>query len=343
MFVKLKHVRSFHRKGRRYWYHRITKERLPDEVNARVQRVLAINAGLEKDSGSRPLTGTFAAVIAHYKDSAEYSQKRPQTLRSYNNYLDKLQIGFHDVPLQTVDRAWLYELRNSFKETPRTANGYIQMMSILIEHARNYMPEAWPRHGANPAHKFKKLKTGHYVAWPDEWINTFRLDAPERMRWSFELAYYTGQRNGDVLQMQWHHIKGNRIEVAQEKTEERLQIPIHPNLQKVLEEIPRTLQNGITPMNIIYTERGNAYTQDGWRTLWDRSKKKIGLPKELVFHGLRRNATARLAAAGCSNSQIKAITGHKTDKMVDEYSKEARRKLMADDAMGKLLALHPGN
>ena len=70
MFVKLKHVRSFHRKGRRYWYHRITKERLPDEVNARVQRVLAINAALEKDSGSRPLTGTFAAVIAHYNDSA---------------------------------------------------------------------------------------------------------------------------------------------------------------------------------------------------------------------------------------------------------------------------------
>jgi len=50
-------------------------------------------------------------------------------------------------------------------------------------------------------------------------------------------------------------------------------------------------------------------------------------------HGLRKAAARRLAEAGCSNQQIKAITGHKTDKEVARYTAAADQIRLAEQAM----------
>ncbi|MDD2324800.1 MAG: hypothetical protein PHW63_02140 [Alphaproteobacteria bacterium] len=71
--------------------------------------------------------------------------------------------------------------------------------------------------------------------------------------------------------------------------------------------------------------------------------------KALVFHGLRKTATGNLAEAGCTSEQIKAITGHKTDRMVSHYVAGAKQKEPAKAAMAKLdnvqglRLLHPFN
>ena len=78
------------------------------------------------------------------------------------------------------------------------------------------------------------------------------------MVWAIELALYTGQRRIDVLEMQWGHIKDGLISVAQQKTGERLLLPIHPDLAAVLDAIPRV---GTT---IIHRKDGRAYTGTGF-------------------------------------------------------------------------------
>ena len=45
---------------------------------------------------------------------------------------------------------------------------------------------------------------------------------------------------------------------------------------------------------------------------WDRSKKWTN-------HSLRATAASRLLESGCSNSVIKATTGHKSDRGLDQY------------------------
>ena len=59
------------------------------------------------------------------------------------------------------------------------------------------------------------------------------------MVWAMEIAVHTGQRRADVLGMQWRHIEDGLISVAQQKTGERLLIPIHADLAVVLDAIPR--------------------------------------------------------------------------------------------------------
>lgn len=70
-----------------------------------------------------------------------------------------------------------------------------------------------------------------------------------------------------------------------------------------------------------------------------RAQVKAGL-QGLVFHGLRKTATGNLAEAGCTSEQIKAITGHKTDRMVSHYVAGAKQKERAKAAMKKLEAIN---
>jgi hypothetical protein len=49
----------------------------------------------------------------------------------------------------------------------------------------------------------------------------------------------------------------------------------------------------------------------------------------------------RLAEAGATNAQIKAITGHKTDREVSRYTKAAAQKKLAGSAM-LLIESEPG-
>ena len=69
--IRLRHVNRYRVKGRIYWYHRLTRERLPDEPNARAKRVLEINATMDcwRDD---TIPGSLGDLIARYKASPEF-------------------------------------------------------------------------------------------------------------------------------------------------------------------------------------------------------------------------------------------------------------------------------
>jgi integrase len=54
-------------------------------------------------------------------------------------------------------------------------------------------------------------------------------------------------------------------------------------------------------------------------------------------HGLRKAATTRLANAGCSSDQIKAVTGHRSLAEVGHYTRAADQRRLARQALDKQL------
>ncbi len=77
------------------------------------------------------------------------------------------------------------------------------------------------------------------------------------------------------------------------------------------------------------------YKADYFKRQFKSAIRKTGLPDDLVFHGLRKTATIMLAESGCTTEQIKAITGHRTDKMAAYYSQQANQKTLARAAIKK--------
>ena len=142
------------------------------------------------------------------------------------------------------------------------------------------------------------------------------------MVWAMELALYTGQRRGDVLAMQWRHVEDGMISLAQQKTGARQLIPVHAALAEVLDKIPRK------GTDIVHREDGSAYTGNGFQSVFQREKRRLGLGG-VQFHGLRHTAARLLAEAGATDREIMSIHGHRTAAiltyMVAKSLKEVER------------------
>lgn len=323
--IRLKHIKRY-RVGRKvYWYHRVTRERLPDDETERAQRVLHINRSLDgwRDDA---IPGSVADVIARYRASPEFKRLAESTRKRYLDFLDRLAETVPDTRIADIDVAWLYEARDSLAHMPSTADKMLAILSILL----SFSVKRGLRQD-NPARHVERLGGGKsFEPWPEAAIERFRAGANRRAVWAVELAIYTGQRQSDVLAMQWRHIKDGLIWVVQQKTGEPLAIPIHPALAEVLEEIPRV------GTNIVHREDGRAYTRDGFRSIFQRDMKRLDLAG-LQFHGLRHTAGRMLAEAGCTDREIMAITGHKTAAMVTRYTRRADQERLARGAITKLV------
>ncbi len=322
--VALRHVKRYCVAGKVYWYHRETGERLSEDADDRAARVLHINATLDGWRGAA-VPGSIGELIGRYKASPDFTRLAPSTRRGYGTYLGLLERCFADDPVSGIDRAWLYKVRDSMADAPRAADLLLSILSILLGFA---VDRGW--RADNPAVRIRKLRGGKsYEPWPEAAIARFRAGADKRMVWAMELALYTGQRQSDVLAMQWHHIEDGLISVAQQKTGERLAIPIHRDLASVLDAIPRG------HLSIVHTARGAPYTPSGFRASFRKTLARLGLAG-LQFHGLRHTAGQLLAEAGATDRELMAILGHRTAAMVTRYTRKADQERLARSAIVKL-------
>jgi integrase len=146
-----------------------------------------------------------------------------------------------------------------------------------------------------------------------------------RARLALELLNGTGQRKGDVVRMGWQHVKGDEIAVRQEKTDEPLWLPLPPELIAALASVPRT------NLTFLMTDRGAPFTAAGFGNWFRDQCDAAGLP-HWSAHGLRKAKATRLANAGCSTEQMKAVTGHRSSSGLAPYIRGRDQRRLARQA-----------
>jgi integrase len=200
-------------------------------------------------------------------------------------------------------------------DKPEAANHLLKTLRIMLAYAVTQGMLA-----NNPAAGIKKYRSqgeGHH-SWSESEIARFEQRHPigSKARLALSLGLYTAQRKGDVLRMGWQHVSGDSIAVRQEKTDTALKIPMHPQLVAALASVPRG------NLTFLVTEHGAPFTSNGFGNWWRDRCNEAGLP-HCSFHGLRKAAATRLANAGCSVDQVKAITGHRSLAEVARYTRAA--------------------
>jgi integrase len=143
------------------------------------------------------------------------------------------------------------------------------------------------------------------------------------------LLLYTGQRRGDVVLMGRQHVTGDSIRVVQGKTGARLLIPTHAKLREAIDATPKD------NLTFLMTEYGKPFSAPGFGNAFREWCDAAGL-YGLSAHGLRKAAARRLAEAGCTASQIAAVTGHKTLSEVARYTAAADQVRLARDALDRI-------
>lgn len=264
---------------------------------------------------------TLAALIDSYVRSDRYRRLAPRTGRDYDQHLAFLRDKLGDVAVKDIARPVVIRLRDS-DSRPHRGNYCTAVFRVVLEHAVDL---GWI--ASNPAKGVgaRRYEKQERQPWPADLIAAYRAKATGKAALAFELLLGTGQRVGDVLAMRWSDVQDGGVWVKQSKTATKLWIPLTPALRAALVAAPRA---GLT---ILTNHRGGPWSYRSASQAIRQVREQIGA-EAYDIHALRYTAASEIAAAGGSDDEIEAITGHKARAMVVKYAGAARQKQRATQA-----------
>jgi integrase len=184
-----------------------------------------------------------------------------------------------------------------------------------------------------------------FVTWEE--YAALKAAMPERLRLLFVLAFHSGCRRGELLQLEWSQVdfkeKEIRLRRRQTKSKYPRTLPFYGDMEaeilahfKVRGEGARVFEE--SDQRALKRRRAN-HRHDTFfgkfRLSWNTACEAAGL-KGLLFHDLRRTAVRHMIQAGIDWHVVKAITGHKTDSILERYDivdpkriRQAREKMQA--------------
>jgi integrase len=322
---------------RRPGYKRVALPGLPwsPEFMAAYEAATAGESTARVEVGSdRTKPGSFSALVVAYYRSADFARLAESTKNTYRGIIERLRAGYGDKPIAKLERHHVAAMIDSRAKTPAAANNALRILRMLMGFALDRSMIT-----SDPTWQVKKVrnKTEGHRTWTEEDIAAFeaawRIGTKQRL--ALALLLYTAQRRSDVVLMGPQHVRGGRLQFRQRKTGTEINIPIHPELARIVAATP------CGNLTFLVTEYGKPRTPAGFTTWFVECARKAGLPPESTPHGLRKAASRRLAEALRSGHEIMAVTGHKSLKEVTRYTEAASQARLADTAIAALSRFDP--
>ncbi len=178
-----------------------------------------------------------------------------------------------------------------------------------------------------------KAPKGGFHPWTEAEIAQYRAHHPigSKARLALEIFLWTAQRRGDASTFGRKHLADGKIAYTQAKTGKTLWLPAAPQLLEAIAATPVT-GTGV----FLVTDYGKPYSRDGLGNKMRQWCDEAGLP-HCTAHGLRKAAARRVAEAGGTNAQIKAVGGWSNDKEVTTYTASADQARLAESAMAPVI------
>jgi integrase len=333
--LKLRYVNEYvdHTGKKRRYFRKGGKQLgpLPGEIGSE-EFMTAYAAYLAAKPAAAKLTvheDSLAKLIIDFYGSRLFTDRKPSTRQLYRYALDPVsrEHGHRSATLMTAENA--EKIINKIGESrPGMGNLTLSVMRRVMKLAIKLK-----RRKDNPFLAIEAFKVGEHHTWTDAELDQFEAKwrPGTRQRLAYALLLHTGQRVGDVAKMKRADISDGMIHVVQEKTGAKVWIPIAPELQRAMKAYKA---NGL---NLIGDPHGRPIKRATLSALMRAAIKGAGLPPRCVSHGLRKAAMRRLAEHDATDKQIAAVSGHKTLKEVERYTKAADQKKLARAGMSKLV------
>jgi len=303
----------------------------------RTRQILSVNDRLARMKGRRTditVTEWLDKYMAIQEERLRHNELRPNSFKQKNKpvRLFREHCGLqHLKDITTLDIA---EITDAIK-----AEGHNRMAQVvrlvLIDVFKEAQHSGHVPPGYNPAQATKqpRNKVTRQRLSLDEWkkIYTSAEQQEPYLQCGMLLALITGQRLGDICNMQFKDIWDDMLHVEQEKTGSRLAIPLDLKcdvLGLTLRDVISKCRDAVISKYLVHfrhtsaqAARGDKVSTSSLTTTFRKARDKSGLNWDKgtapTFHE-QRSLSERLYREQGVDTQ--KLLGHKTQKMTDRYN-----------------------
>lgn len=339
MITKIRGIKQTTVKGRRYYYHRATKQRIQARPNT--PAFLIEIAELDKAAGAQPRraivrrrplgVGTWGALVEAYRASAKYTLLGERTKSDYEKVLAYLA-ELNDFALTQFDAEACEKIRDKALQDKkrRFANYVVHMLSLVLGFGRT-RPKEFGHFENGAASLGKFAATGEANRpWTEDECRVVIEEATGSLKVGIALAMFASMRGGDVVEFRWSDYNGVAIQWEANKNGVPVWKPARRMLREILDAAPRLGETMVTRPDGGKWARATLSANFG--DLIRRLEDEGRIGKGLTLHGLRTTNATRLADRGGDVRAIQAELGDKTTAMAFHYSRGADMKRAAETA-----------
>jgi integrase len=305
-----------------------------DAFDTEYRKALAAKPAPEQAPVGTVLPGSMDALCVAYYRSSDFAQLAPRTQRVRRLILDHFRVQHGEKRAALLQAHHLERIKDAKAAAPEAANSLIKALrAVFACGVRLGLVQG------NPA-----LAVSYLASHNPDGIHTWTLEEVEQYeahhpvgsmaRLALALLLYTGQRRSDVVTFGRQHVRDGLLTFTQAKNRARkpvrLVLPVLPELQRIIDATP------VEGLAFLTSERGTPFTVESFGNRFAKWCREAGL-SGCSAHGLRKAAATRLANLGASGHEIMAVTGHRTLKEVDRYTREAAQQLLAASAMARMV------
>lgn len=264
-------------------------------------------------------------LVNEYRKSPAYKQLSSGSKVTYEYAAERLINEFGEREAHELKRSDFIKYMNKNASTPAAANVTVRFASVVFGYGMDTDVVQF-----NPVARLKKLETGSHKRWSVTDVKKLVALDDRRVSVAVAIAWYTGQREGDILGLKWKDYRDGYIHITQQKTGLQLKLKAHPDLESYLDGLRG-------PENHYIVSGPKKLNPSTFRYAFHQRAKDAGVDK--VFHGIRKGVACALAENGRPLSEIAAMLGHKTMRMAAYYTEQSDRAKLAESAVKSLESL----
>ena len=281
-------------------------DRLAEMCRAkREMQLVSSDFDLSDSTGSKMKLYDFLNALANGDVHNQYTR----CLRYIEDYPEGTTIRLRDVTTEWLAKFQSYLLGKELM--PSTVRLYMNLLKSAFNQAVKERKLV-----SNPTRGLPTIKVPQTLKDILTIEDIRKLDATPingvlgaEVRRAFLFACFTGLRISDIRELRWHNIDGDRLRIVMHKTQRALEIPIHDNAKKYLEQndseyvFPLIAQS--TTNCIIYLSK--------WAI-------NAGVDKKIGWHTARRSFATIAVSVGIDQYVISKLLGHASIQHTSIYS-----------------------
>ena len=267
---------------------------------------------------------------------------------------------FYDLQFKTATEMWGSDSKVTFGQTyaknvtaTKADKLYTQIQSLYSDHRAASVVKVMRkvfnvalRHDKVRSNPFSNMKIPglptRKVMWEPEQVFKMIETADKMGYYSLGtivlLTYDLCARPGDMRQLTWANYHEGNFGYEQEKTKTPMGVAASPRLVERLRDI-----HNYDPMGLqregciaICETTSMPYSKDLLVKYIARVRNRAGLPKHLQLRDLRRTGATEMAEAGCTEDELRAVTGHQSREILATYVRPTMK--LAQSAQDKRFA-----